>query len=234
LIFRLDRKTNLKFNNLISLQDMTIKNRQLFLTVLICGVLFGCSKKSEYATTDSSTTSMTPPADTSHVTAPPTPPPAPELTDANILGIIDGINTMEIDAGKIAQAKGKSAEVKSFAKMMVTDHSKMKKEGEALAKKDSLTPELPANDTSKQHADNVKSALDAKTGSSFDSTYITEMVNGHQQALNMLTDFQGKAKNENLKSMIAAAIPKVQAHLDKAKAIWEKLSGTTATAEKKN
>jgi predicted outer membrane protein len=45
----------------------------------------------------------------------------------------------------------------------------------------------------------------------------------HQETLDLLNDLDGKTTNADLKAAIAEAKPKVQAHLDQAKAIKDKV-----------
>jgi predicted outer membrane protein len=46
-----------------------------------------------------------------------------------------------------------------------------------------------------------------------------EQIDMHRETLGLLKDLDGKTKNADLKAAIAAAKPKVQAHLDQAKAV---------------
>ena len=67
--------------------------------------------------------------------------------DAQIAGIVVAANTVDIDAGKLAQKMSKNKEVKQFGKQMVTDHTGVNKQATALVKKLKVTPE--DSDTSK-------------------------------------------------------------------------------------
>jgi putative membrane protein len=60
--------------------------------------------------------------------------------DAQIAGIVVAANTVDIDAGKLAQKTTKNKEVKAFAKQRVTDHSGVNKQATALVKKLKVTP----------------------------------------------------------------------------------------------
>src|SRR6478672_9595169 len=61
-------------------------------------------------------------------------------TDPEIAHIVVTANTIDVNAGKLAEQKTKNAEVKEFAKLMVTDHSGVNKQATDLAKKLSVTP----------------------------------------------------------------------------------------------
>src|SRR5919108_2607123 len=62
-------------------------------------------------------------------------------TDPQIAHIVVTANQVDIDAGKLAEARGHNADVKAFGKQMVTDHSGVNKQAVALAKKLGVTPE---------------------------------------------------------------------------------------------
>ena len=57
------------------------------------------------------------------------------LSDAQIQGILMTSNTAEIDAGKLAQAKSKNAEVKEFASSMIKEHTTVNQQVATLEKK---------------------------------------------------------------------------------------------------
>jgi len=119
--------------------------------------------------------------------------------------------------------------VKSFAKMMIDDHSKMKKEKAELAKKLKLTPQPPANDPVPAAMTNEMSALNAApTPVAFDSIYIADAVADHKNDLKEVKDLQTKVSSPELKDALKKAEPVVQKHLDHAKMIEAKLAKHTA------
>src|SRR5262245_16763102 len=62
-------------------------------------------------------------------------------SDAEIAGIVVAANTIDIDAGKVAQSKASKKEVKEFAERMITDHTGSNKQATALVKKLKVKPE---------------------------------------------------------------------------------------------
>jgi putative membrane protein len=145
--------------------------------------------------------------------------------DAQIAHIVVTANQVDIDAGKLAERKGHSKEVKDFGKMMVTDHTGVNKQAVALAKKLGVKPEN--NDTSKalkkEGADNVKTLKGLK-GAAFDKAYIDHEVAYHQQVLGAIDKvLVPNAKNEELKGLIVKVRPAFEAHLERAKQIQANL-----------
>jgi putative membrane protein len=80
-------------------------------------------------------------------------------SDAQIASIVVTANQVDIDAGKLGEAKGSTAAVRAFAKQMVTDHTGVNKQAVALVARLKVTPD--DNPTSqglkKGGEDNLKS-----------------------------------------------------------------------------
>lgn len=145
--------------------------------------------------------------------------------DAQIAGIVVAANSVDIDAGKLANARSKNKEVKAFASQMVTDHTGVNKQASALVKKLNVTPE--DSDTSKSlkkgGADTIAKLKDLK-GKEFDKAYVDNEVSYHQTVLDALDKtLIPSAKNEELKALLVKVRPAFVAHLDHAKQIQTSL-----------
>lgn len=187
-------------------------------TVLLVGVAFGCAKKEDE--------NANAPADTAAVQAAPAQTaPAGAPTDAQIAHIAVTANDIDIDHGKDAEGKASNAEVKAFAKQMVTDHSGVNEKASALAQKLNLTPEdNPTSQALKAAGDSAKSANDKLSGAAFDKAYIGDEVTYHQNVLNALDQtLIPNAQNAELKSLLEQARAAVDAHLKMAQQIQAKL-----------
>lgn len=192
--------------------------------------IVGCSKESQTgnATDSTSATSAAPTQSQSSAT------PA-HLTDTNIVAVLRETDSAEISLGKLALAKTKNGAIKGFAKMMVDDHSKMLNGDNDLAKKLNLTPVPPANDSGPAHLTSEISSLNSAAPQSFDSIYINDAVADHSNALSAIKGFESQASSQDLKNGLNHAIPIVQQHLDRAKAVQSELSKPKPmAAEKKN
>ena len=93
--------------------------------------------------------------------------------DAQIAFIVVTANQVDIDAGKLAESKGSSADVKAFGKQMVTDHSGVNKQAVALVTKLKVTPEDNATAKSLKSggAENF-AKLEKLSGAAFDRAYV--------------------------------------------------------------
>lgn len=126
---------------------------------------------------------------------------------------------LEVQLGQLAQANGSSAEVKTFAKMMVDDHSKANDELKAAAAQKNITLPASLGEKNQKKYDD----LAGKTGEDFDKAYIDFMVDDHQEDIDA---FKKQAENGNdadLKAWAAGKVPTLQHHLDAAKTAQDAL-----------
>jgi putative membrane protein len=150
--------------------------------------------------------------------------PAESLSDPSIFAMLAAANQGEIDAGKMAQSKATNADVKAFAKWMVTAHTKMLNAGNDLAKRLNITPNQTAADSIKAANQALANQLQsAAKGTAFDTAYINAQVMGHQAALDLVNRAADQASNPDLKQLLQQAAPEIQQHLDSVKTIQDKL-----------
>ena len=149
------------------------------------------------------------------------------MTDQNVVAKLGGGDSAEVALGRLVSTKATNAGVKSFAQMLVTDHSANAKELASLAKKDSLTPQPPPGDTSAQHHQNELAKFQAMAkGMDFDTAFVNGAVEDHQKEIDALTSAQASLTNADLKALIGKTLLVLQKHLDKAKELQGKLSAT--------
>jgi putative membrane protein len=139
--------------------------------------------------------------------------------DAQIAAIVVAANTVDIDAGKLAESKTKNKDVRAFAERMVADHSGVNEQAVALVQKLHVTPE--ANDTSKsltQGGAATRERLKGLWGSAFDKAYVDNEVSYHQTVLDALDKtLIPSASNAELKGLLTKVRPAFVAHLEHAR-----------------
>jgi putative membrane protein len=185
------------------------------------GILAACSPKKEQ-TTD--TLATTPPA-TATTPTPATGEVAGGWTDANVVDVLTVANQGEVDYSQLGVEKATNPSVKQFAQLMVKDHGAMLDAVKNLTSKLNVTPAAndKVNDLQKESQKDITDLNGKKVGKDFDKEFMDEQVDMHQETLDLLNDLDGKTTNPDLKAAIAEAKPKVQAHLDQAKAIKDKV-----------
>jgi putative membrane protein len=145
--------------------------------------------------------------------------------DAQIAGIVVAANTVDIDAGKLAEKMSRNKEVKAFAKQMVTDHTGVNKQATALVKKLHVTPEeSDLSKSLKQGGDATIAKLKGLKGKDFDKAYIDNEVTYHQTVIDTIDKtLVPNAKNAELKDTLVKVRPAFVAHLDHAKQIQDSM-----------
>ena len=121
----------------------------------------------------------------------------------------------EVAAAKMAAMRSKNADVKSFAKMMVAEHTAMMNEMKPLVAAAGQAPADKLDERRQGFLDNLKTASDAD----FDKTYIDQQVAAHGEALTLMQGYADAGGDAGLKAGAAKAVPKIQTHLDKAKTL---------------
>jgi putative membrane protein len=141
------------------------------------------------------------------------------VNDAQIASIVVTANQVDIDAGQFAASKATSDEVKTFARLMVTDHTGVNKAATDLAAKLKVTPQdNPTSQSLKADGEKSLAHLKTLTGTAFDKAYIDREVAYHQQVIDALdkTLIPG-ATNAELKALLVKSRPAFVAHLEHAK-----------------
>lgn len=129
---------------------------------------------------------------------------------------------LEIAISKAAQTKSKNAEVKKLATMLVTDHTKTSTELKAWAAKTTVALPPALDGAEKNSADNIANA-DAV---GFDDKYLDTVIDVHEDAIEAFNDYAANGAEPDLKSWASATLPKLQAHLEAAKALRDKVNST--------
>lgn len=121
----------------------------------------------------------------------------------------------EIESSKLALQKSSSADVKSFAQMMIDAHTATSAEVKPLAASLQINP--PAQlDAEHQGMVEDLTKVDAKD---FDKKYLDQQTTAHTKTLDLMKSYAGDGTNAGLKAFATATAPKVQEHLDHAKTL---------------
>ncbi|WP_431033541.1 DUF4142 domain-containing protein [Pseudomonas yamanorum] len=121
----------------------------------------------------------------------------------------------EIEAGKLAQEKGTSADVKSFADMMVKDHTAANNTLKSIAD----TKDLEVSDSA-ELVDKAKAMiLELRGAKSFDQAYANNQVKAHEATIALFEKEASDGKDPELKAFASETLPKLKSHLEHAKAL---------------
>ena len=117
----------------------------------------------------------------------------------------------EIMEGKLAVKMGASEKVRAFGHKMITDHTKSTMKVMAAAKKSGL-PKMPPPMLRPDQQDMV-AQLKAVSGPAFDSLYVQQQMQSHQQALMLQQNYAQNGTDKHLKMVATKIVPVVQEHI---------------------
>jgi putative membrane protein len=125
----------------------------------------------------------------------------------------------EVELGKIASSKAQNAEVKKFAEMMVTDHTKAGDDLKALAVKKNITLPTTPNAT---HQATIKK-FQSMSGAEFDKAYVDDMLEDHEKDVAEFEKQSQSNPDADVKAFAAKTLPTLKKHLDAIKALHAKM-----------
>ncbi|MEP6732410.1 MAG: DUF4142 domain-containing protein [bacterium] len=137
------------------------------------------------------------------------------MTDGNIVAIILAANNTDLSYARLVPARARSADVKSFAQRMTTDHTILNAKANDIAARNGILAEdnvtsLDFRDRSAERRDVLRD-LD---GARFDSTYAENEVQYHTELLAALNSVLApNARNQELREFVGQLKPAVSAHL---------------------
>lgn len=139
------------------------------------------------------------------------------------------MGSAEVELGRMAQEKATHPDVKKFAAMMVRDHQVAGEELRLIAAQaNTNTAENRVKAGLREADTELREELAKLSGRDFDRRYIDEMIDDHQEAVEDLEDKANNASHAEVKAWASKTLPKVQQHLERARAIKESLERAAA------
>jgi len=137
-------------------------------------------------------------------------------------------NQAEIDAARVAMHKTDNTDVRDYANMIESDHTRALEDLADLMKDKNVSQ--PKSEP--QQAQQDISRMNNLGGPEFDREFVNMMVTDHQKAVEMFQDMQRIAQHSDVKKYVDDALPKLEMHLDKGRQLQSKLfsgSGRSST-----
>ena len=149
----------------------------------------------------------------------------PTLSDSEVASVAVVANQIDISYAEIALKKSKNKEILDFAKRMITDHNAVIEQAVALVTKLSVTPQDNAVSQSlSEGAEKTKKMLRKATRKNFDKLYIDNEVAYHKAVIAAVRDLLiPESDNGELKGLLEAVLPALEAHLGHAEMVQMKL-----------
>jgi putative membrane protein len=141
--------------------------------------------------------------------------------DRTFLDDTYSINAGEIMLGQLAEQRGTTPPVMTFARHMISDHTKALDASRHVASKVHLV--LPADVDAPTKA--LYNELSGKSGRDFDTAYIDAMVSGHEAAVRRFEQEEKNGQNATIKGYARDELPMIREHLSLARKAQQEQTG---------
>lgn len=147
------------------------------------------------------------------------------MSDSEALNLIATIDRNDINAAELAEKKAADAKVLEYAKMLKEVHTTNLQNTEKVAIKAALAlPETPAVKDLAERGSQDITALEPLKGKQFEVAYITAMVQGHTNALDIIDNqLKNSVEDAAVKKHIDKTREHVNEHLQMAKKIQSEM-----------
>lgn len=124
------------------------------------------------------------------------------VTKASVAGMF------EVETSNVALTHSSDADVKAFAKQMVTDHTAAGNTLKTIAAKEGLKPATALDSNHQEKLDELKTA----SKDDFNDTYISLQEDAHDDAVSLFGDYAKNGDNAALKQFAAKTLPTLEKH----------------------
>ncbi len=138
--------------------------------------------------------------------------------DTNFVKMVGEDGHGEVKIATLATGKAERADVKEFATMLVTEHTKANEELAALAKAKNVDiSAVLAADAASDFKD-----LEKESGAEFDKAFLKHMEKDHKKDITAFEDAEKDAADAELKAWAGKMLPTLRMHLQKVKDLMGK------------
>jgi putative membrane protein len=159
-------------------------------------------------------------------TAPPEAPATLNAVDFNFVGQANLGAPFQVDSGRLAEAKGRSAAIRNYAHLMVTTHIPVVDALNVILKKKNITP---SNTLLHGAYDAMISTLEADRHAAFDRDYVNGQVEYQKGNAALFEQEIQNGTDPDLKEFARRTLPKIVDHLHRAETLAAELDGHVAS-----
>lgn len=144
-----------------------------------------------------------------------------KVSRENVVAIVLAANNTDLSYARLVPARSSNAEVRAFAQRMLTDHTLLNARVNDIAMRDGIAVEDEGVSLGfRDHSAARRDVLRELDGAKFDSTYIANEVQYHQELLDAIsTVLIPSTKAGELRDFVMSLRPAVSAHLAHAEQI---------------
>jgi putative membrane protein len=158
--------------------------------------------------------------------APPEAPATLNAIDFNFVGQANLGAPFQIDSGRLAETKGTSAAIRSYAHLMVTTHIPVVDALNVILKKKNV---VPSNTLLHGAYDAMISTLEADRRAAFDRNYVNGQVEYQKGNAALFEQELQNGNDPELKEFARQTLPKIVDHLHRAEKLAAELDGRFAS-----
>jgi putative membrane protein len=150
------------------------------------------------------------------------------FADPNVAASASSSNMDEIQTSQLALQRTQNAQVREFAQMMVTEHTRFEQQMQQMLQARGMAPVDNAwSGTLKRHLPPTLEMLRSMNGAQFDLTYMVHQVGAHELTLHALdTTLIPNTTDPAMRTMLRDQVrPAVAAHLVRAQQLVAALRG---------
>jgi putative membrane protein len=126
---------------------------------------------------------------------------------------VPSANEFEIQSSKLAEEKSKSADVKKFAKQMITDHTKAGEDFKAALSQGQTTASIkPAGSMLQPKEQQMLDELKSASGKDFDRKYIQMQTDAHKEAVALFSTYGKSGDDPAMKEFAKKTLPVLKMH----------------------
>ena len=142
------------------------------------------------------------------------------MSNANVVGVLNTIDQIEVDAGQLGKEKAASPKVKTFAARLAHEHTASLQGRHRLAEKLDMDPQKPQLAMALEHMHGESTTLlQKKSGRDFDEAYIKGQIMMHEQMIKLLEDTEATMDQPDLRQHLRYSRPDLLSHLSAARAV---------------
>lgn len=144
--------------------------------------------------------------------------------DADILNRFDTLVGVDLACAQLAVEKGHSAEVKAFARTLVSEHGLARQLARDVASMMNVTLKPSSDGTRRAEHERTLKALRERPDIAFDVLFVRHEVEYHKDLVDLINkEWIPDAKNADLSALLAQVGPALDGHRTMAEALLQKL-----------
>jgi len=144
---------------------------------------------------------------------------AASMHEAEILGLLDHVHATDAQVGTLGATRGAASTVREFGRMIMREHSALRRDAQELAQGLRLMPVTPRVAPDAPSGELQRQVERASSGAIWDQLYLSYAIAWHEASMENAARALAATRSPATRQLITRAVPIFQKHLDKARAL---------------